>query len=190
MNVQIVINLELTENEIDIMKKDCEAYINKHLLVIGTVSNYYDIYSTHFNDITIKECKFPNDLEKSFFRNNIFFLCELQKYKYNELYDWLKNNFDNNVKCKEYLELVVELMQINHLSLSADGFDKLYAIQDTGLSPRAVNCLTRAGIVYLQDIALHTQEELERIRNLGVKTKKEIEEIMQVYGIKYRNDLK
>lgn len=59
------------------------------------LSQYYDIYSTHFNDITIKECKFPNDLEKIFFRNNIFFLCELQKYKYNELYDWLKNNFDN-----------------------------------------------------------------------------------------------
>lgn len=56
------------------------------------------------------------------------------------------------------------------------------------LSVRAYNCLYRAGIMTLGDIARSTRQNLLSIRNLGVKTVDEIEAVLAGYGLRFAPD--
>lgn len=60
------------------------------------------------------------------------------------------------------------------------------ALEDLELSVRSYNCLRRAGIKTLGDIADKTPEDMMHIRNLGRKSLEEVLEKLHEYGLSLR----
>ena len=58
-------------------------------------------------------------------------------------------------------------------------------IEDLDLSVRSYNCLRRAGIQTLQELAEKTMFDMMKVRNLGRKSLKEIHEKMLEYGVDF-----
>lgn len=63
--------------------------------------------------------------------------------------------------------------------------EELY-VEDLGLSIRPYNCLKRAGINYLGDLANITEEQFRKTRNLGKSSFEEIVAKMQEFGISFK----
>lgn len=61
-------------------------------------------------------------------------------------------------------------------------------VEDLGFSIRPYNCLKRAGINYLDDLANMTEEQFRKIRNLGKSTFEEIVAKMQEFGISFKTE--
>ena len=59
-------------------------------------------------------------------------------------------------------------------------------VEDLGLSIRPYNCLKRAGIKYLGDLANITEEQFMKTRNLGKSSFEEIVAKMQEFGISFK----
>ena len=59
-------------------------------------------------------------------------------------------------------------------------------VGDLGLTKRAYNCLIRAGINNLDDLANMTEEQLRGVGNLGKKSFEEIVDKMQEFGISFK----
>lgn len=58
-------------------------------------------------------------------------------------------------------------------------------IEELSLSTRAYNCLTRAGCVYIGDIAALSEYSIVTMRGLGPKCASEIAESLDAHGICY-----
>lgn len=61
-------------------------------------------------------------------------------------------------------------------------------VKDLGFSIRPYNCLKRAGINYLDDLANMTEDQFRKIRNLGKSTFEEIVAKMQEFGISFKTE--
>ena len=64
--------------------------------------------------------------------------------------------------------------------------EEILDVRDCGFSVKAYNCLKRAGINSLGDLANMTEEQLMKVRNLGRKSFEEIVAKMQEYGISFK----
>ena len=61
------------------------------------------------------------------------------------------------------------------------------AIEDLDLSVRAYNCLKRAGITTVRDLAACSEEDLKGVRNLGMKSREEIINKLSMLGLGLRS---
>lgn len=61
-------------------------------------------------------------------------------------------------------------------------------IEDLDLSVRSYNCLKRAGINYVQELAIKSEDDMMKVRNLGKKSMEEVREKLTDLGISLRND--
>lgn len=59
-------------------------------------------------------------------------------------------------------------------------------IEELDLSARSYNCLKRAGITTIGEIAERTEEDMQKIRNLGRKSLKEVEEKLKEHGLSFK----
>ena len=59
-------------------------------------------------------------------------------------------------------------------------------IEELELSVRSTNCLKRAGIHIVADLADKTEEEMMKVRNLGRKSFEEIKQVMDQLGVSFR----
>ena len=57
-------------------------------------------------------------------------------------------------------------------------------LEAVSLSPRAKNCLLRAGCQCLGDVCSLSEHQIATMRNLGVKTAAEIAEVLAEYGLR------
>ena len=64
--------------------------------------------------------------------------------------------------------------------------EEVVYVEDLGLSIRPYNCLKRAGINYLGDLANITEEQFRKTRNLGKSSFEEIVAKMQEFGISFK----
>ncbi len=62
------------------------------------------------------------------------------------------------------------------------------SIDDLDLSVRAYNCLKRAGILTLHDLVDKSENEMQKIRNLGKKSLKEVIDKVKNMGLSFRNN--
>lgn len=62
------------------------------------------------------------------------------------------------------------------------------SIDDLDFSVRAYNCLKRAGVNTLGDLTAKSEIEMQKIRNLGKKSLKEVIEKVKDMGLKFRED--
>ena len=60
-------------------------------------------------------------------------------------------------------------------------------IEGLDLSVRSYNCLKRAGIQTVQELAQKTEDEMIKVRNLGKKSLKEVKEKLQELGLAFKN---
>ena len=61
-------------------------------------------------------------------------------------------------------------------------------LEELDLSVRSYNCLKRAGVNTLADIAALTQNELSHVRSLGLKSYKEVCKLLTSYGISLKTE--
>lgn len=84
----------------------------------------------------------------------------------------------------DHLEVVTNLDDItasmesviNETSSDDNTHKKVIAIEDLDLSVRSYNCLKRAGITTVDELTDKTENEMNRVKNLGKKSLKEIKE--------------
>lgn len=60
------------------------------------------------------------------------------------------------------------------------------SIEDLDLSVRSYNCLKRAGIQTVQELASKTEEDMMKVRNLGKKSLKEVKEKLLELGLGFK----
>lgn len=91
----------------------------------------------------------------------------------------------------EHLNMFVELtdMAVNMEVMSeaqSDTTNKVLdmTIEELDLSVRSYNCLKRAGIQTVQDLAAKSEDDMIKIRNLGKKSLKEVKEKLVELGFK------
>ena len=56
-------------------------------------------------------------------------------------------------------------------------------IEELDLSVRSYNCLRRAGINTVQELARNTEEEMMKVSNLGKKSLKEVKDKLHELGL-------
>ncbi|MFD9448494.1 DNA-directed RNA polymerase subunit alpha, partial [Bacillus cereus] len=61
-------------------------------------------------------------------------------------------------------------------------------IEELDLSVRSYNCLTRAGINTVQELATKTEEDMMKVRNLGRKSLEEVKHKLEELGLGLRKD--
>ena len=59
----------------------------------------------------------------------------------------------------------------------------IVTIEDMDLSVRSYNCLKRAGVNNVEDLAAKTEEDMMRVRNLGKKSLEEVERKLKELGL-------
>ncbi len=93
----------------------------------------------------------------------------------------------------EHLNMFVELtdiaMNMDVMSeVENDTTNKVLdmTIEELDLSVRSYNCLKRAGIQTVQDLAAKSEDDMSKVRNLGKKSLKEINEKLVELGLGFR----
>jgi DNA-directed RNA polymerase subunit alpha len=61
-------------------------------------------------------------------------------------------------------------------------------IDDLNLSVRSYNCLKRSGIQTIQQLTSMTRTEVEKIKNLGKKSLREIQKQLTEYGLSFKEE--
>lgn len=138
----------------------------------------------------------------------VSFSVEPTRVGENEKYDRLVMEITTNGSktCQEVLALAAKIL-IEHLNLftelnvlasdtvvmAEDDEDDNYKvldmpIEDLDLSVRSYNCLKRANIQTVQELIDRSEEDMNKIRNLGKKSLKEIKEKVVELGLSYRQD--
>lgn len=95
----------------------------------------------------------------------------------------------------EHLKLFLDLSDSAALpevlkSQTETGKDKVMemTIEELDLSVRSYNCLKRAGVNTVEDLAGKTEEDMMRVRNLGKKSLEEVLNKMESLGLKLRKE--
>lgn len=93
----------------------------------------------------------------------------------------------------EHLNMFVELtdMAVNMEVMSeaqSDTTNKVLdmTIEELDLSVRSYNCLKRAGIQTVQDLAAKSEDDMVKVRNLGKKSLKEVKEKLVELGLGFK----
>ncbi len=92
----------------------------------------------------------------------------------------------NNMKL--FIDLTVNVVSVNYNEPEVDNRDKVLemTIEDLDLSVRAFNCLKRAGINTVGELAQKNQEDMMKVRNLGKKSLEEVQQKLQALGLSLR----
>jgi DNA-directed RNA polymerase subunit alpha len=61
-------------------------------------------------------------------------------------------------------------------------------IEDLNLSVRSYNCLKRRGIQTINELTAMTRSEVEKIKNLGKKSLREIQKQLIEYGLTFKEE--
>ena len=61
-------------------------------------------------------------------------------------------------------------------------------IEELELSVRSYNCLKRAGIATVEDLANKSQEDMMKVRNLGKKSLDEVSNKLIALGLRFSSD--
>jgi DNA-directed RNA polymerase subunit alpha len=74
------------------------------------------------------------------------------------------------------------------LKMPKSWLKKKKTIEELDLSVRSYNCLKRAGINTVQELANKTEEDMMKVRNLGRKSLEEVKHKLEDLGLGLRKD--
>ncbi|MBO6047812.1 MAG: DNA-directed RNA polymerase subunit alpha [Erysipelotrichaceae bacterium] len=137
---------------------------------------------------------------------NVAYAVEPTRVGQSAKYDQLTMDIttDGSIKPHEVLALAAKVL-VEHLNMFVELTDEAINMevmsevqQDTGnkvldmtieeldLSVRSYNCLKRAGIQTVQELASKTEDDMIKVRNLGKKSLKEVKEKLLELGLGFR----
>ena len=151
------------------------------LSVIPTDSNYSPIIQVGYN---VEERKISKDLFGDILKidvatNGSISPSDALAYASKILMDHFDQLANVNERIKEIKMMndEVEVAKQQTLSIS---------IEDLDLSVRSYNCLKRNGIQTIQELTVMTKIEVEKIKNLGKKSLREIQKKLTDYGLSFK----
>lgn len=137
---------------------------------------------------------------------NVAYLVEPTRVGQSAKYDQLTMEIttDGSIKPHEVLAIAAKVL-VEHLNMFVELTDQAMNMdvmsevqQDTGnkvldmtieeldLSVRSYNCLKRAGIQTVQELASKTEDDMIKVRNLGKKSLKEVREKLNELGLGFK----
>lgn len=185
MKLNVLIDMELNDSEKVESQSDlfefCKKYIQfKNLSGVGEI-----VKVTAYDGILIKDCGFPTELNRAFFANDIYYLSDLSRFGYTEMYDFVYEIIRNSPKSRQYTDMIYQLMKEHDIAYKGINPDKLIKIADCSLSVRATNALVKADFVFLQDITVNTREQIRQIRSFGESCLKELDSVLNEHDLWY-----
>lgn len=125
-----------------------------------------------------------------------------QNAKYDQLV--LEITTDGSIKPHEALALAARILvehlnlfvELNDMAINIDVMSEVtketgnkvldMTIEELDLSVRSYNCLKRAGIQTVQELATKSEDDMIKVRNLGKKSLKEVKEKLHELGLSFR----
>ncbi|MDR0826117.1 MAG: DNA-directed RNA polymerase subunit alpha [Mycoplasmataceae bacterium] len=87
------------------------------------------------------------------------------------------------------INAVIQQMQVIETTQKQTVANKLSTpIEDMNLSVRSYNCLKRRGIQTIEELVNMTRSEVEKIKNLGKKSLREIQKNLTEYGVSFKEE--
>ncbi|QKF91296.1 DNA-directed RNA polymerase subunit alpha [Campylobacter sp. CCUG 57310] len=90
---------------------------------------------------------------------------------------------------KSILEIDITSQVGSNSSLGSDHAKLLQSVEELNLSARSFNCLDRAEVRFIGELALMDENELKELKNLGKKSLEEIKAVMQEIGYPVGSDV-
>ena len=153
------------------------------LSIIATDSNFSPIVSVNYyvNEKRISKHEVGDELTIELSTNGAISPSDAMAYAAKVLSEHLQPIININERINE-IKLMVEERQ-NKENQTAS-----IAIEDMNLSVRSFNCLKRAGIQTVQQLIDKHRSEVERIKNLGRKSLREIQKKLLEYGFTFKEE--
>lgn len=185
LKLNVLIDMELNDLEKSEAQSDmlefCKKYIQfKNLSGVGEI-----VKANNYEGILIKDCGFPTELNRAFFANDIYYLSDLSRFSYTEMYDFVYEIIRNSPKSRQYTDMIYQLMKEHSIVYKGINPDELIKIADCGLSVRATNALVKANFVFLQDVTVNTRERIRQIRSFGEGCLKELDSVLNEHDLWY-----
>ena len=185
MKFNLVIDIDLPESDQIKMCNDMIGFFQDRLTIAATENAVCSVLSAvPLKELYISECGFPETLIRHLNNNDIYYIYDFNNYKLSQIYNMLNRKFCYE-EVKKFLSLIHNAMKKYRLSYADKNIDSMIPLDECGMSARTVNSLTRAGYVYIQDIAFHTRDEIRKTRNFGTVSRQDLEQKMIEYGIWY-----
>lgn len=184
MILNLFVDVDIEENEqIDIELIDLHSGIVK-ISGVG-VKPCKLLESSQNKSMLISECGFSHELNKFMIDNDIHNLYELHNIKYHKMREMIFSFSNCKVKCGEYINIICSVMNNYNISFKDIVVTELIPIEECAISSRTKKALIKTGIVFLQDVAAYTKDDISKIRNFGIKSRTELEDVMKKYGYCY-----
>lgn len=155
------------------------------LSIIATDSNFSPIISANYfvNETKISKYEVGDELTIEVSTNGSISPSESVAYAAKVLSEHLQPIINIDEKINE-IKLMAEEKQIKEARSSST------SIEDMNLSVRSFNCLKRAGIQTVQQLIDKPRSEVEKIKNLGRKSLREIQKKLLEYGLTFKEESK
>ena len=122
-----------------------------------------------------------SQIENIYSNNNFEIMLSMALTRDNNIYGDIKNLFIDLSEATRNTQVMIEKEE--------DKKEKILekSIEEMELSVRSFNCLKRAGINTVGELAQKTPEEMMRVRNLGRKSLKEVNQKLHEIGLDLRH---
>ncbi len=185
MKLNVLIDIELNDEEKVEAESNILEFCRNHIKINNLNDAGRIIKASDYDGFLIKDCGFPTELNRAFFANDIYYLSDLSRFSYTEMYDFVYTIIRNSPKSRQYTDIIYQLMKEHSISYKGINPDELIKIADCGLSVRATNALVKANLVFLQDITANTRERIKQIRNFGEGCLKELDSVLNEHNLWY-----
>lgn len=185
MKINILIDIDLNDCEKAEAQSDILEFCKKYIKFKNSSGVGEIVKANNYDEILIKDCGFPTELNRAFFANDIYYLSELSCFSYAEMYDYVYEIIRNSPKSRQCTDMIYQLMKEHSIPYKGINPNELIKITDCGLSVRATNPLVKADLVFLQDITVNTREQIKQIRNFGDGCLKELDSKLKEYDLWY-----
>lgn len=121
-------------------------------------------------------------------------IAKMKAYKYEDIvknaeeFSRLKEENKNLEKAiRLYTNKKVDKNELKEMARLADVMS--LTLEDLDFSVRTYNCLKRKNVNYLKDIIEMTETDLKGVRNLGAKSRLEVMNKLNKYGVKLKEEI-
>ncbi len=189
MRVEFTIDFNLSQEQINEIRKNPLGFAYNHIEVKGFDKNDYNIIRVVNKDIMPYEAYGLDDKIIDWLNKlKIYRIEKISTFTYAQVKSTqIREIRKNNYHCESsyFLPTVVEVMKRRNLNFKDINICDLLPLNEVGISARTRNPLIKRGINYMQDIQLFTKSDIIKSDTFGEKCQKELEEVMKIYGIWY-----
>lgn len=189
MRVEFTVDFNLSEEQINEIKKNPLSFAYNHIEVKGFDKNDYNIVRVINRDIMpYGAYGFKDDIIDWLNKLKIYRIEKISTFTYaqvksTQIQETRENKF--HYQKRDFLPTVIEVMKKRNLNFKDIDTCDLLPLGDVEMSTRARNALLIRGINYMQDIPLFTRDDVAKSETFGEKCQNELDEILRQYGIWY-----